>query len=240
MKKLTFLLTILLILGGSFGYCQTQSDGGSLSVLDILDPNATNSTLMFGRRYPQIEGSPYLLEYWSTGVIYREKGTPLEGMTLHFDIYAQELLVKQEDKVMTVVPVATKGFKLYQTDGETLLFSKKPQISEKQFFQQVYKGAYELYKAYEVNVAKRDNNSGGYGQSGNSPEIQRFTRKESWYLFRPEEVEPLGFKATKKDLLGLFPEQAAAIKNFLKDNKLKLSEDGEWAQVMAFIEEVVR
>ena len=230
---------LFVLLGGNIGLGQSSGDAAA-TVLDILDPNATNSTLMFGRRYPQVEGSPYLLEYWSTGVIYRKRGTPLEGVTLHFDIYSQELLTMQDEKVMTILPEAIKGFKLYQTNGATLNFSRNTQIRENEFVQQVYKGEYELWKAYQVSISKRDNNSGGYGQTGNTTEIQRFSRKETWYLLAPGKEQPTAFKATKKDLLGLFPEQASTIKSFLKDNKLKLSEDGEWAQVMAFIEKIAQ
>ena len=236
MKKGYWLLLCVMLCGLGNLYAQTQGSDGNLTVIDILDPNGTNNALVFGRRYPTVEGSPYVLQDWSKGVIYRKTGAPLEGITLHFDIYSQELLVKEEGKVMTVIPAAVKGFKLYHLEGEDMVFARNPRIEKDKFFQQVFQGRNELWKGYEVALTKQENNAGGYGQGGNATEIQRFNRKERWYLFQEGNTEPISFKATKKDLLESFPNRASDIKAFLKSNKLKLTQDGDWIAVMNFIE----
>lgn len=237
MKNAYVYLLGILLLGWGSVCAQTQGGDGNNTVLDILDPTMMNNALVFDRRYPKIEGSPYVLKDWATGVIYRKVGAPLESLTLHFDIYTQELLVMQEQKVMTVAPAALKGFKLYRLEEADMVFYQNANIEENKFFQQVYQGEYEIWKGFEVALAKQDNNSGGYGQSGNSPEVRRFNRKEIWYLIRPGETEPLMFKATKKDLLGLFPNRSSEIKTYLKEKKLKLSQDQDWITVMKFLEQ---
>ena len=232
----THIFLFMLLLDGSMVFSQIQGSS-PVSIMDVIDPNRLNQELNFDRRYPKIDGSPFITKDWATGTIIREQGSPLEGLQLHFDLYKQELLIKQENNIVATLPKSVKAFRLYQLDGSKLYFTRNPLIDKTAFIQALYQGNHEIWKRYEVSLSRQENLSGGYGKTGNASEIQRFNRAETWYLIRPEGEKAEIFIPSKKELLGLFPNRSDEIKRYLKKNKIKLTKDLDWIKLMQFLEE---
>ena len=205
------------------------------TILDIIDPNALNSSLSFDKRYPKIEGSPYLYADWVKGEVKSPGGKVWKDMELNYDLYTQELLARYEDKIVLLSPKATKSFSFVDPQRGSLNFEQNPLLGSKGYYQAVHQGTYSLWKQLTVRLKKLENNSGGYGQGGNAKEVQRFERSDTWFLIRPGSKKPESFKPTKKELYRLFPENSAELKKFIKSHRISLKEDQDWVQVMQFL-----
>ncbi|MEM6630619.1 MAG: hypothetical protein AAF694_13150 [Bacteroidota bacterium] len=206
------------------------------TILDIIDPNAINTSLTFDKRYPKVEGNPYLYADWVKGEVKSPAGKVWKDMELNYDLYTQELLAKFDDKTVLLSPKAIGSFSCVDPLEVTLNFEKNTSIAPKGYVHPVYQGTYSLWKQFSVRLNTIENNSGGYGQGGNAKEVQRFERADTWYLLRPDSQKPEIFKPSRKELFRLFPQRSNELKKFIKSSRLSLKNDQDWVQIMQYLE----
>jgi hypothetical protein len=164
----------------------------------------------------EIEGSRFLLEEWSPGIIYMADGHKAEKFLLKFDLYSNELLFLHEGKPLVVVnPV--KEFIIKPVVGAPYLFRRGFQPVERNdeisFYQVVQDGPVSLLK----HTVKIINERKEYNKAG---VIKEFITSSNYFVSKAN-GEIIKIKKDKNSLISAIGDTDGKLQAWVEKNKLK-------------------
>lgn len=198
----------------------------------------TNSQAFEVEAYKDIDGTPYYFAEWHKGKVYGVEAEAeiadeyllnFNGYTKSFEVRKDNRFIALDEKFYSKVTVETA------IDGkpQTLTFKTQAHpIYKNRFMKVVFEGTeFEVIQDYQVLLASREKQA----YAGNQT-TQTFSKNDRYYIVRNKKAKEIKLK--KKSILGLFKDQEAALKKFVKDNGLKLSKEKELVQFLSYYEQL--
>lgn len=198
----------------------------------------TNSQAFEVEAYKDIDGTPYFFEEWHQGKVYGV-GAEAEiaddyvlnfnGYTKSFEVRKDGRFIALDEKFYSKITVETK------VDGQPKMLTFKTQahpIYKNRFMKVVFEGTeFEVIQDYQIRLVDREKQ----GYSG-TEKTQTFNKNDTYYIVRNKKAKELKLK--KKAILALFKDQEAALKDYVKDNGLKLNNEVELVQFLSYYEQL--
>jgi len=217
---LTTLLTLLCVAG----YAQ------------ISNLTAFDGTPIKENRYPNVKGSPWLVDAWLDGEVWGEGEQRLKNVKLRYDEYADDVVLFREGKSFRLNPATIRGFVVYVPESSDL--EAKPYVykngypevdnnSKNTFYRVLYEGKKAVF-LYRTKVELFEN-APTYGSAVNETS---FVRKKRYYVYKDGKMHPV--LLNKKDILNALNDKAAEA--YAAKNKMKLKKEEEIIQLMAAVE----
>ena len=184
-----------------------------------------NGRPIFENSYLSVEGTPYLREEWSAGLIKaKSNGKTYEMPKMRYDAHKDEIEYDQVGKLFRFTSAEINEF----STGEGTFRAGFPAVGNltpKNFYQVLYDGRVKLLKrVYLAIQTERLYNS--------ATTTQRFVREDALYLFK-NDGEMLKFKKDKSALLdAIGTEKQADLEAFIKQNKLKLTKEEDLVRIL--------
>ena len=185
-----------------------------------------NGRPIFENSNVDVEGSPYLREEWSAGIVKaRSNRKSYEIAKLRYDAHTDELEYDQAGKLFRFGAADVVEF----STGDGTFRSGFPAANgllPKNFFQVLYDGEkIKLLKRIYVAIQiEKPYNS--------ASTTKRFVKEEALYLLK-DNAEMLRFKKDKKSLFEAIPnDKHAELEAFIKDQKLKLTKEEDVLRVL--------
>ena len=184
-----------------------------------------NGRPIFENSYLSVEGSPYLREEWSAGLIKaKSNGKTYEMPKMRYDAHKDEIEYDQVGKLFRFTATEISEF----STGEGTFRAGFPAIGNltpKNFYQVLYDGRVKLLKRIYLAIqTERPYNS--------ATTTQRFVREDALYLLK-NNGEILRFKKDINALLdALGTEKQTDLEAFIKVNKLKISKEEDLVRIL--------
>jgi len=199
----------------------------------------TNSQTFEVEAYKDIEGTPYYFEKWQQGKVSSKEAQDKEEQLylLNFNGYTKSFEVREDDRFITLdekfydkITVETEA----QGEKQTLLFKTNVHpIYKNRFMKVVFEGTdFVVVQDFQKRLVEREKKSYDSG----TIKIQEFGDNTSYYLVKSKKAK--AFKLKKKMILGLLKSQSGALKDYVKQNKLKLNTESELVQILSYYEQL--
>ncbi|MCX2738418.1 hypothetical protein [Pontibacter anaerobius] len=176
-------------------------------------------------QYEDINGSPYLYDNWMKGSVVLGNGNLYENVPLRYDQVADQLLFQTPEgqELEFVQPVRE-----FQIDGSPVVyrsgFAPIDQHSSSSFYQVLEDGKVKLLKKSHKVIREEK----AYGTATISKNVLEYT---NYYITQGSQLVKV---KNEKNLLQLLPGHTQELEGYIKKNKLKLKEDAEMAQLVAY------
>jgi hypothetical protein len=225
MKRRFIVLAILLF---NAGFCYSQEAVLSSEIFPELRFAALKGEVFYSA-YRQIKGNAYLTENWTTGTINLKNGEAIRNVQFKFDIYGHRILVYQEYLKRVVIPEKTdiESF-AFTENGKTRKFKSvnadltSQKILSNYFLEILTEGSVSFYKLFYCNVLPL--------KTPEMPYIDEFIAQKDYYIFYNGRYEPA--KTKKSFLFNKFPQYKPELKKYIRENKLKLKRENDFAAVI--------
>jgi len=199
----------------------------------------TNSQSFEVEAYKDIEGTPYYFEKWQQGKVASKDAHDKEEQLylLNFNGYTKSFEVRKDNRFITLDEKFYDKITIETVeDGEkkTLHFKTNAHpIYKNRFMKVVFEGKdFVVFQDFQKRLIEREKKSYDSG----TVKIQEFGDNTSYYLVKDKKAK--AFKLKKKAILGLLKGQGGTLKDYVKNNKLKLNKESELIQVLSYYEEL--
>lgn len=178
----------------------------------------------------KIKGSPYLTEEFQPGMIHWN-GEWTEGIAVRYNIYQGRFEAEMESGNIVIDP--------FQNNIDTLRYHEevfvKKYLSEDNKLLLVYlsllsqQNDFALYKQYRIKLTEAVGDTDLYNKA--KPAEYKM-EDPAYYVFRDNEHWTV---QGSKSLAEIFQVDAKVVKNYLKDNKYKLSREEDLREVFLYL-----
>ena len=173
-----------------------------------------------------VEGSPFISDYWNRGTVFFKKGKRADSILLKFDIVNNSLYFEQDNMTMKFIDEVS-SFKFNYPDGEeTKTASFKNGYPDEgaanaQTFYQVFSegNSYHLIK-FLKRVISEEYVYGGVGK-------KKYNAFDSWYVYDVKEKQLIQIKPGKSAITKKLKAESAKIEDLCKKNNWELKSDAE-------------
>ena len=190
------------------------------------------STMYYDSPAANINGSPYLQNEFEEGTMTVLNGTVIPGLRYRYDIYGDKMLFIVNGDTATInKPLALKsieiGGKLFVYD----VYVSGPDKVATSYFEVVEEN--ESLTLMHRRQAKLDQDVyvSNYGGGGGTKEF-RMKTVDSYYLKQGKaaarEID------SRKDLLELFPDNQQQIREYMKQNRLKVNKEEDLSSIVQY------
>lgn len=171
--------------------------------------------------YTDIDGSPYLRDEWSVGLIRTKSGKSQQLARVRYDAYQDELEYDQAGKYFRL---ASEISEFSCIDGTFRNgYSEIDNHTKNSFYQVLYDGKTKVLKKIAVRVIAEK-------PYGSATDVKRFLKEETLYLAINGELKAI--KKDKKAILLVLIDKKDQLETFIKDQKLKLSNEDDILKVV--------
>lgn len=224
-------IIILPVLISIFSFARSQSvQFGMKQTMDLYNLNKLHekgikSTLSA----EDIEGSPYLNDEFISGTVYMIQNQKYEGIDLRYNIFNDQVEFNLPDEEVQILaaPEMLEKVEIGSTEMVYLPYSIGKKI-KKGFLIVLLEGKASLYAKPEI-FFKKAVEPAAYKDA----QPPAFERRPDQYFIRVGNSEAK-LVESKKELLGVFPDRADDIENFIKKNKTKTNDPESLKQLIEF------
>ena len=214
----------------------------SILLIQIIYAQSNKSTFVISNakpidttRYQDIKGSPYLFKNFVKARITSNEMDIFEEVMVNYNGYTKEFEVKQEDWYTALDGKWYLEVEVLEDDkGEKFSMLFRRGLHEKfnnEFVQICYKGQHiMLIKYHYMDMLTKE-----VQDVGKTVEFKRFHPKSIFYLLEGGKLTIL--KNKKKALLKTLS-HTKELENFIKKEKINLSNEGEFAKLIGFYEKI--
>jgi len=230
MKKI-LLLSLLVIT--AFTTSRAQIVGGQLA--DLIDPKRISS-IWDDVDLKEIEGSPYLYNYWGNGQIENTTGGIFKDIPLKYDAFNDQVMFKTKkgDSIIVNKEMVKRFTVTAENGGSSATFETFAIDGELRYMQNLYDGKLKLLyrKTKRFRKGKLYN---GY----NTKRIQDTFIDDHAYFIIDKQGNAQEVRLSRSGLIKAFPKQKSHIKAFLKEKRIKGNNPSEAIQVLKHLEDKV-
>lgn len=199
----------------------------------------TNSQAFEVEAYKDIEGTPYYFEKWQQGKVFSKetKDKEEELYLLNFNGYTKSFEVRSDNRFITLDEKFYDKITIETEENgalKTLLFKTNVHpIYKSRFMKVVFEGTdFVVLQDFQKRLTEREKKS----YTSGTVKAQVFSDNTSYYLVKDKKAK--AFKLKKKAILSLLKSQGTALKDYVKEHKLKLNNESELVQIMSFFEQL--
>jgi|SRR5690554_5070988 len=203
-----------------FCYGGNLAHGQMITRLDNFGghPNVTE------QKYIDIKGNPFFYEDWTTAVVYAKNGNEYIDVLLKYDIVNDEIqffVPSVEQAYVLDTPIDSFKFVGPNTENHFV------KLSDGKFYERLSKGHHNLYKETNKYIIERR-------PYGSAHKERTVLTKTNYYYEHEGKLEPL--KPNRRAVLNLFSgDQRKALEDFIKDNRVNLSNENGMVQAFTFV-----
>lgn len=185
------------------------------------------------QQYTDVQGSPYLTENWTKGLVKLHTGKTYAEVALKYDQVADQLLFRGErDEAMSFVD-AVEQFSIRVGDEERVFrsgFKPAEKTSASTFYQVLYNGKIQLLKRCLKQITEE--------QAFNSAtKVKTISENPVYYL--ASQGQPLKFKKDKKSVLSVMEDHAGEVEKFIASEKINLKSDADVIKLFAYYDSLL-
>ncbi len=227
MKKLLFISLFILFAFASFG----QVTGGyhsNFEELKQLSIDVENRNIVDG---VYVDGSPYLEKEYINGIFYLKNSKPIESLT-RINLFKNNFEFEINKSIRVVDPLSIDSvicnsnvflYKTFEYEGKT----------EKRIIKKLYSSGDAILYSFTQIVFKDAVKAEGYVE----PKPPTFLRYDPVTVI---EANNIIFPLTNfNKLYKSFPEKAAEIKKFIKDNKISKNDINDLKLLTSFLDKTI-
>lgn len=197
---------------------------GTTSIRDLLDPGYQNNEVLANNTLNGIEGDPFLSE-WKEGEVITTSGTKFKNISIRYNVYTDEVLVKSEENEPMVL--FDKLIDKFVIQNQT--FIRLPQIGfAKELFSEADKNLF-LCKKYTKKI-KSAAPANGY----NSGELKD-QLIDNDYLAVSINSEIQILPKRKKVIIELFSQYYPDFESVLKNNNLNPKKESDLVKALTIL-----
>lgn len=184
-------------------------------------------------KYTDVEGSPFLFEDWTKGVVKLANGKTYSDVLLKYDLVADQLLFKdlKSDQALEFIDPLVE-FKLQATlagNNDLLLFRNGYMAANGQsttsFYKVLFDGGTQLLKRNEKRITETKEYS-------SASIVKKFDESETYYLSRNKEV--IKIKKDKAQVLSALVNHTDKLEQHIKAQKLNLKNEADLVKLIAY------
>ena len=207
-----FVTIVILILG--MGIYQVSN---AQFIIDVADPHQNNLDIIYGK-YKEAVGTPFLFEAFNGGTVYLNSGKKITEIQIKYDVYRDQILVKQKDITFVLDNKFIEGFSFNDNiTGKPYEFKKHEIDNKTQFLNIIYEGkSVQLLKKFQ-KIYKEGKTSNGYS---NTDSQDKFVSKDSFCLKAKNTTATI---TNKKQLLRFLGDENKRLEKSLKDYMQKIN-----------------
>ncbi|MEM6816676.1 MAG: hypothetical protein AAF600_20195 [Bacteroidota bacterium] len=202
-------------------------------VINKIDPLFQNNDLFLSKdsSLDNIEGSPFLTDYWNEGIITTKSGTIFTDIKLKYDSYIDELLAKKSNRSIVVPKAMVKSFQYKDSLNDKDIYFQlgNNNIYKHQIFED---DQLTITKTYNAQIVKALPKTNPYSAATPSKDKMLIN---AMYIFGYEDGTKLETKGSFNDFYRKWPKQKKILKKFIKDNKIKGESDEDWIKVATYL-----
>ncbi len=217
-----YLLMLALLGISSYSYAQFLADK--------IDPTFLNPELRRDNSISKVQGSPFLIDNWSKGRVKIINGQVFENINIKFDIYADEVVVDNQGTEASIYKDKISSFTILGARDSVIYHFVKPS-NDGGFYHQVYQGKSGVYQKFKKRIHTSEVNSGGFSSPGGKSvflsEVYTFIKTSSGQMIEFDK---------EKTLYSIYPDKANQIKEYIKNNKLKIKNIADLVKVVAYVD----
>ncbi len=218
MKKIFDIIFLFLI---SLSFAQTQDLTGNYTGDKLMQDLWFRS--VFDMKIEDVQGSPYLTKDFVSSKIGNEEGVVLT----RYDIYHDNIEFVKDGKIM-VLPKD----KIYNDIVNLMDNSKIVLLSDGKYYFKIFTGSqYQLLKKMSIKFQDFQKAKSGYD---NDKPAKFVNLSDKYFLLNGETLSEIS--KNNKDFSNLFGDKSSFVLKYIKEQKLKLSEEGDLIKIMKFVE----
>lgn len=217
-----FIVVLLLILYGIQSYAQVnigtklQENFLIFNTRKMLDAKGNNIDLSL------VKGSPYLNKYFESGFVIVQKTNDTLPLNLRYNIFADEMEVKLDEKnnlssvqkkIDISIKLAEKDFYYYEGNG---------------YYEVLFKGKYSLLLKYQSIFMEEEPGKTPMHQS--KPAM--FKLKNTFFIMKDGIFTEV--PSSNKGFYELLSNQKEKLQEFVKENKLKITNQQDLIKIIKF------
>ena len=175
----------------------------------------------------QRSSSPYYINNWIKGQITFDGGTEHEYIPLKYNVYDNQLVVRQDGEPVTVKRDEVRGFIIGPASIGNLARFQKAQyidnfdvVPQEQFVQLIYQSESKLlavHKKEQLDSAE-----------------SKYSETQTTFYYMSPEGEVTAFEPGKETMLKLFADKRAAVQQFIEEEKIDFDSIQDITTVVAF------
>jgi hypothetical protein len=229
-NRILICLSFIFIVSVSYGQdvVSTRDRYPEMKYLDL-------SGTIYHNSYFQVKGSAYLSDEWTHGTIFLTDGTTLKNISFKIDLYTQQILV-YHDILKRVITIDNHkfGYLVFNENSKLRKFKLvdglKTQSAAKEgvVVEALSEGKIGFYKVYYKNKNPLLEPS--------LPFIYEFMDVSRYFILKGSSYFPV--KCRKHNLIRLFPEYKANIKQHIRQSHLKLKKESDFSKAVDYINEL--
>ena len=178
------------------------------------------------------EGSPYMDEEFTEASITSSENEVFEKVPLRYNIYNDIFEVQMEDAVYKL----RRGGIVSEVSlpGHSFIYSPYDYLSseEEGYLELLAKGNYTLYKKYRVIFKKAEP-----AQPFMDAKPAMFQKRDALFFIAQDNDQPVFIK-NKRSLEDIAGEKGKALKEFIKDTRLKIRNEEDIIKAVKFLNEM--
>ncbi len=194
---------------------------------------STNSTLIDENRYNGIKGNPYILDDFSTAVIYDIDGEMIQDALVNYNAYEHGVEVKKGNRITILdedyypkVVIAQVSKKKNDT-GDIILVPSPESNMKGTYVQEIFASdEIKFYKKFRVTQSKNKTEA-----PGKTFTTKRFAHKTEYLLNYGGELHQV---KGKLDAVTAVIGNKKELKSYCKKHKNKLKSDQDWNALLSF------
>jgi hypothetical protein len=226
-KKITSCLFVLFIVCVSFAqdFVSTRDKYPEMKYLGL-------SGTLYYNSYYQVKGSAYLADNWTKGTIFLTNGIALKDVNFKIDLFTQQVLI-YHDILKRVITIDNNNFGhlAFNENGHERMFKKVKGLRTQSaaidgiIVEALTEGNIAFYKVYYKNKISL--------LEPVKPYIYEFTNSTRYFILKDADYLPV--KCGRRNLIKIFPEYKAVIKQYIRQSHLKLKKEGDFSKAVGYI-----
>lgn len=224
MNKLISILLFILLFGVQ-SLAQLISNDVGLSLRTIGSKIDLN-------RFPDVKGSPYLIDTWQNGIILIEKVNRIELNKIKFNCFQNQIEYEEDGKVYTPLKRYTEFIinDLDENNNSIKRIFRNEFVSEQEFqtyFEVLFDGETKLLQKYAVRIEE-------YAEPLSLNKIKRFNKIPQLYVYKSKNQSLIKIKKDKKTILRTFENKSEQIAKYISSNTLNLKNEEDIIKICAY------
>lgn len=230
MKNFVILFLSTLLIYFSSDKCKGQVRLQGLDAyIDYSNINSTNSGAV--NTYSEIDGSPFLNDEFQIGKIVLKDGKTYQG-PLRYDIYGDQIEFKNKEDEVFAILYPEQVEKVIFDDVQLVMLEPSKDKIEGGIFEIIKEGEnYSLLGKYTVDLKEAQP-----AKPYVDPKPAHFDRNDKIFFVRKGVSKPVFIKK-KKDMEDIDPSRSNKIKDFVKKEKIKPSDENDLIKLVTFLNE---
>jgi hypothetical protein len=188
-------------------------------------PGAANEVLRT-RTYSEVDGSPYLIDDWLSGIVTDKNGKEYGNLLIRFDTYKNNVEVSSPNGTLIVTAELYPNFIIQLVDklGKVTVRSFVSNINPAEpllYVEKLAGGKYSFYKQIKTELVEETVKT-----YGTAVEKKVFNPKVVYWIKANGEAKAV--KLSKSSIIENFSGLAPSIEDFQKKTRSKLKSEADW------------